>query len=106
MDTGIIHGQDEEHGGGDQETGGPDCQAPSKMIPMTLVNIYLYYKDLIRVETGGFDYQAPSEMILMTLVNIYLYYKDWSDHRKTWLSSSKQNDFYQIIFVQLFQKRP
>jgi len=46
------------------------------MIPMTLVNIYLYYKDLIRVETGGFDYQAPSEMILMTLVNIYLYYKD------------------------------
>ena len=73
MDTGIIHGQDEEHGGGHQETGGPDCQAPSKMIPMTLVNIYLYYKDLIRVETGGFDYQAPSEMILMTLVNIYLY---------------------------------
>ena len=34
MHTGILHGQDEEHGGGDQATGRLDCQAPSKMIPM------------------------------------------------------------------------
>ena len=49
MHAGIIHGQDEKHGGSDQATGRFDCKASSKVIPWTSVKKYLFQAILVKI---------------------------------------------------------